>query len=332
MPAVLEPVDDATRRDFLLGGAALAALGLAGCGNDETRADGSATRTVQTDKGPVRVPVDPQRIVVLSGGLTGYLLALGAPVIATDTRVLGVAVDEAGFPVTWSGPARQRGTDALPGGDLDLEAVAAATPDLIVGGGQGFTAMQATKAYDRLTRIAPTVIVSKKLTTWQDQLAYIADVLGARERAAGLMRSYEKRVAAVKRAITLPPQPTAVLLTTAADKPFLVPRDAALPALLNEVGFTMDDVLRKAGNPELFGTGDSFELSPELLGRVADAPTLIAISVGGRTAPELADDRIYARLPAFRAKRVHQLPALSYRPDYYAVMQTLDRIHDEFAR
>jgi ferric enterobactin transport system substrate-binding protein len=334
MSAVLspEPVDDATRRELLVGGAALAVLGLAACGSDEEPDAGEATRSVQTDKGAVRVPADPRRIVVLSGSLTGYLLALGAPVVASDTRVLGVPVDDSGFPGIWSEEAQRQGTEALPAGDLNVEAVAATNPDLIVGGGQGFTAMQAAQAYDKLTRIAPTVLVSDKLATWQEQLAYIAEVLGAEDRAAELMRAYEERVAAVREAIALPPQPTAVLLLTAGDKQFVVPQHAMLPALLDELGFRIDDVLRKAGNPKLYGTGDSFEVSLERLADVADAPTLIAISVSGRSVAELAEDPIYARLPAFRARRVHELPALSYRPDYYAVLETLELVRDEFAR
>ncbi len=133
------------------------------------------------------------------------------------------------------------------------------------------------------------------------------------------------------KAIAVPAQPTAILLTTDSGKPFLVPETAALPKLLADVGFTMDGVLRKAGGPKLFGTGDSFEVSPERLADVADAPTLFAISLGGPTADELAKRRIYARLPAFRAGSVFQLPAWSFRPDYYATMHTLDRVHELFA-
>jgi iron complex transport system substrate-binding protein len=111
-----------------------------------------------------------------------------------------------------------------------------------------------------------------------------------------------------------------------------VPETAALPKLLTDLGFTMDRVVRKAGNPRLFGTGDSFEVSPERLADVADAPTLIAISVGGPTADELAKRRIYARLPAFRTDGVFELPASSYRPDYYDTMNTLARVRALFSR
>jgi len=56
----------------------------------------SATRTVSTARGPVRVPAEPKRIVVLSAGLAGYVYALGGSVAATDVRVLGVPLDATG--------------------------------------------------------------------------------------------------------------------------------------------------------------------------------------------------------------------------------------------
>lgn len=328
-----DPLGAGTRRELVAGAAMLALLGLTACGDDTPSGDsGSGTRSVATDQGTVRVPADPQRIVVLSGGLAGYLFALGSPVVATDTRVLGLQPDAAGFPATWSRQAQERGTRALPSGDLDLEAVAAARPDLIIGGGQGFTAAEAERDYRKLTAIAPTVLVSKKLDAWQDQLAFLARVVGVEPRARELAASYRRRRDELTKAIALPAQPTAVLLSTPNDAPFLVPETAALPALLTQLGFTMDRVVRKAGNPKLYGTGDSFEISAERLGEVADAPTLIVVSVGGPTAAQLAKRRIYARLPAFRNGNVHELPASSYRPDYYAAIDTLDRLQALFGR
>lgn len=62
-PALL--VDDATRRQFLIGGASLAAL-LAGCGNSTDRepaATGSAgfPRTLKGKEGPTTIPAEPSR-------------------------------------------------------------------------------------------------------------------------------------------------------------------------------------------------------------------------------------------------------------------------------
>ena len=315
------------RRRALLTGAGALALLLAGCGSSGSAAEPAAapssapaapaTRTVSTEQGEITVPGDPQRIVVLSGGLAGYLFALDAPVVATDTRVLGVTDLEGGFPPSWAAQAREQGTTALPAGEqLNVEAVAAAQPDLIIGGGQGITAVQAQEDYDALSAIAPTVLVPTSTTAWQDQLEAVAEAAGRSEGVERLTSTYERQVEEVAAAITPPEGATVFLLSLPNGKPYLVPADAALPALTAEVGFTPDDVVTKAGNPQLYGSGDSFEVSPELLAGVADAPNAFVISLGGRSLEELRADPVYAALPSFAAGRVWELPATSYRPDY----------------
>jgi len=291
----------------------------------------SATRTVSTARGPVRVPAEPKRIVVLSAGLAGYVYALGGSVAATDVRVLGVPLDPDGFPVTWAAEAHRQGSTALPGGEqLSIEAVAASRPDLIVGGGQGITGLQAEQDYDKLAGIAPTVLVASSIVSWQEELRQVAEAVGRAERVPELLRAYTDKVAVVRTSIRVPQGPVVIILSIAGDQPCLVPVDAALPTLLRELGFTTDDVLAKAGNPKRYGTGDSFTLSAELLSQVADAPTAFVIPLTGRSAAQLRQDPLYAQLPAFRAGRVHELPALSYRPDYYGVLRTLDLIGGDF--
>jgi len=101
--------------------------------------------------------------------------------------------------------------------------------------------------------------------------------------------------------------------------------------MLAELGFKADDVMAKAGNPQLFGSGDSFEVSPELLSQVADAPVAFVIPVSGRPMAELATDPLYSQLPSFKAGTTFELPASSYRPDYDGAMATLDLIGQTFA-
>ncbi|GAA4994366.1 ABC transporter substrate-binding protein [Pseudonocardia tropica] len=305
---------------------------LAGCGSGDgaAPADGTGdTRTITTDRGPLEVPADPQRIVVLSGGLAGYLYALDEPPVAADTRVLGITGFGGGFPPAWAEPARAAGTEALPAGEqLSVEAVAAAQPDLIIGGGQGITAVQAAQAYDRLAAIAPTVLVPRTLTGWQDQLAAVADAASAGDRVPGLLQRYRDRLQQVKDSITPPQGETVFIASFASGKTYVVPSTAALPALARDAGLTPTDVVARAPGARLASTGDGLEISPELLGTVADAPNAIVVIAGGRSLDELRRDPAYAALPAFRAGRVWELPATSYRPDLDGALGTLD----EFGR
>lgn len=322
--------------------AALAAvtIGLTACSSDnssgddtETGATSSETRVISTDKGDVTVPADPQRIAVLSAGLAGYLFTLDAPIAITDTRLLGVTNLDGGFPPQWAEKAEEQGTEELPAGEaLNIEAIAQAEPDLIIGGGQGISAVQADEAYDQLTAIAPTVLIPASVNTWQGQLEAVADAAGESDKVAGLLEAYDDKVAEVKGAITVPGSPVSYLLSLSTNEPAFIPQTATLPELLKNVGLEPDDVLTKADNPELYGSGDSFIISPELLAPVASAPVIIVVPVAGRSLDELKQDPAYASLPAFASGNVFELPATSYRPDYDGVISTLDQVQTLFAK
>ncbi|CAG7555370.1 unnamed protein product, partial [Fusarium equiseti] len=176
------------------------------------------------------------------------------------------------------------------------EAVAAAEPDLIIGGGQGITSVQSEELYDQLTAIAPIVLVPKTVAAWDKQLEIVADAAGRSDQVPALMSAYEDKVKEVKGKIKVPEGNVVYFLSVSSNKPYLVPPTAALPAMLAELGFKADDVMAKAGNPQLFGSGDSFEVSPELLSQVADAPVAFVIPVSGRPMAELATDPLYSQL------------------------------------
>lgn len=312
------------------------AIGLSGCSSSDSGTTGDAsndTRVISTDKGDVTVPAEPQRIAVLSAGLAGYLFTLDAPIAITDTRLLGVTNLDGGFPPQWAEKAEEQGTKELPAGEaLNIEAIAQAEPDLIIGGGQGISAVQADEAYDQLTAIAPTVLIPTTVNTWQGQLEAVADAAGESDKVAGLLQAYDDKVAEVKDAITVPGSPVSYLLSLSTNEPAFIPQTATLPDLLKNVGLEPDDVLTKANNPELYGSGDSFIISPELLAPVASAPVIIVVPVAGRSLEELKQDPAYAGLPAFASGNVFELPATSYRPDYDGVISTLDQVQTLFAK
>ena len=321
----------------LFAAVAAVTLGLTGCSSNASSdpssgEESTGTRVVQTEKGDVTVPADPQRIAVLSASLARFLFTLDAPIAITDTRLLGVTNLDGGFPPQWAEKAEAQGTQELPAGEsLNIEAIAQAQPDLIIGGGQGFTAVLAEEAYDQLTAIAPTVLISSSVNTWQGQLAAVAEAAGESDKVEGLMDAYDDKVAEVKDSITVPGSPVSYLLSLSTGEPAFIPPTAALPTLLSAVGFQPDDVLTKANNPELYGSGDSFIVSNELLAPVGNAPVMFVVPVAGRSLAELKQDPLYAALPAFANNQVYELPATSYRPAYDGVMETLDQVQEMFA-
>lgn len=323
---------------------AAAALALAGCSTTTTpdasaataptSAAADATRVVTTDQGEVTIPADPQRVVVLNSALAGYAFALDVPVHATIPEVPGPGGGD--YPAVWAEDATADETIILPWGEdgFDYEAILALAPDLIIGGGQGFPAFQAVEGYERLTQIAPTVLVSNTLLTWQDQLAFIAeDVFDATAAEETLLAAYDARVTEVAAAITLPPLPVSYLVMTRDGTPYSLPETSALPQTLAAVGLTPATVI--ADNPgfEAWGTGDSFELSTEQVGQVFTAPTVFAFGFNSdfTNVATLSGDLAYSTLPAFTSGNAYDLPYWAYRADYLRTMELLDHIETQFS-
>lgn len=291
----------------------------------------SETRVVSTDNGDVTIPADPQRIVVLNSALAGYFYALDVPV--RGTIPLNTEADE--FPEFWADEAEADGTVMIPWSNdgFDFEALLAEEPDLIVGGGQGFPGSQAADAYQQLTEIAPTVLVSTSLHTWQEELEFIAgDVLGMPEAGQKLVDTYEARVAEVREAIDPPPTPVSYLLMLADGTPWSIPETAALPATLGEVGLEPAPVLVDNPQFEAYGSGDSFEVSTEQVGKVFTDPTVFVLGFQAdvTSVKDLSANPVYAALPAFESGNAYDLPYWAHRADYYATMALLDEIETMF--
>ncbi|KZM33650.1 ABC transporter substrate-binding protein [Oerskovia enterophila] len=330
------------RTPFLALATSAALVALAGCSTTVDEPVGSAgtaapsdapDRVVTTDQGDVTIPGDPQRVVVLNSALAGSLFALDVPVHATIPEVPGPGGGD--YPESWAKDAEADGTVILPWGEdgFDYEAILAEEPDLIVGGGQGFPAFQATQAYEQLTEIAPTVIVSNTLLTWQDQLSFLAeDVFDAADKEKDLVAAYESRVAEVAAAIELPPTPVAYVVLTSDGTPYSLPETSALPQTLAAVGLEPSPVI--ADNPgfEAFGTGDSFEISTEQVSQVFTAPTVFTFTFNAPSGDvaTLAQNPVYAALPAFASGNAYDLPHWAYRADYVRTMELLDVVEDMF--
>jgi len=177
-----------TRR-ALLGGAlgTAALLSLTACGSDGDTAPASAakTRTVQTAKGPIEVPSSPRRIVSIQPSATATLYDLGiAPIAVYDEGAQYVsprylprwkAADKVGKP-----------------GNIDIEKVAALSPDLIVGLDYEWN----TNLYGKLTSIAPTVIAG--VDTWQQTAHTVADAVDRLDQLAALEKKLADRSAEIK--------------------------------------------------------------------------------------------------------------------------------------
>jgi iron complex transport system substrate-binding protein len=137
---------------------------------------GPPTRPVNsgTERGDIEVAADPQRIVALSGDQLDALCALGL-----QSRVVAAALpDGSDQQPSYLGTVIHEVPGAGPRSAPDAGAVAAATPDLILGS----TALT-PQAYDEFLAIAPTVFTGPPGAGWADTLRTVGAATG-RARAA----------------------------------------------------------------------------------------------------------------------------------------------------
>ena len=146
-------------------------------------------RLVEHSLGETQVPLEPQRIVAVSG--THEFEAL----LVLDMHPIAAAGDDAGFRRTAWFPHMEPyinddSIERLPSRrSINLEAVARVQPDLIIGMSNWIE-----PTYDELSQIAPTVGIHHELS-WQDTLVDVAIVVDRVMQAEAYIEDYEQRLA-----------------------------------------------------------------------------------------------------------------------------------------
>jgi iron complex transport system substrate-binding protein len=163
----------------------LAALIISACGTDTTKEEDttaapedkkSGTITYQSENGPIEVPADPQRVILLSG-FTGNVLDLGVNVVGADV---------------WSktNPTFEKEMkDVTEVSDEDLEKIIELEPDLIIG-------LSNIKNIDKLSEIAPTVTYTWGKVDYLTQHIEIGKLLNKEKEAQAWVDNFKKEAEA----------------------------------------------------------------------------------------------------------------------------------------
>ena len=139
------------------------------------------TRTIETVKGKIEIPNDPQRVVV--DYFVGDVLALGVEPVGTTYVYEGSVFEDELKDVP-----SINGDDAY--GQYSMEAVTKLKPDLII------TYSEAD--YDNLSKIAPTVLVDYLNMTTAQRVTWMADVLNKKEEGKKLLNEFNQEVISYK--------------------------------------------------------------------------------------------------------------------------------------
>jgi iron complex transport system substrate-binding protein len=209
---------------LLLAAVAALALGCQESGFDE-RKETARPLKVQHVKGESKVPGQAERPATLTLDTLDVTLALGLrPVVAVAPG--------GSLPGYLRGPARGVETiePPVPAGEKPppgaLAPLRAANPDVIVGR-QG-------ALFERLSLIAPTVIVEPGSGRWKLNLRLMGEALGRTNDAEGLLTDYDRRVAAVRTAVR--GRPRVAVVRPVEDGWLFAPRDSFAGTILADVG------------------------------------------------------------------------------------------------
>jgi len=278
------------RRTALTASLCAAALSLSGCASSSGAAAPAQedTRTVETIRGPVEVPADPQRVVVLDLGELDSALALGVtPVGAVrapvNSGLLSYLEDEAAG-IELVGEI----------GEPNLEQIAALEPDLVLG-----SELRVGEFYDQLAGIAPTVLTETVGVVWKENLAVHAAALGREEQAQELLEAYEQRAAEVGETVD-----DAVTLSVVRFVPGeirLYARDSFIGTVLQDAGIARPAVQDV----------DEFDvvLSPEQMDQAAGDVIVVGTygDPGETDGPAVLGGPLWQRLPAVQSGDVHEV-------------------------
>ncbi|MFB9326163.1 iron-hydroxamate ABC transporter substrate-binding protein [Paenibacillus aurantiacus] len=142
--------------------------------NEGASATSSDTFTYQSETGPVEVPANPQRVVMLSG-FTGNVIKLGVNVVGADV---------------WSktNPTfAEEMKDVTEVSDENLEKIIELNPDLIIG-------LSNIKNIDKLKEIAPVVTYTWGKLDYLAQHVEIGKLLNKEQEAQAWVDDFKSRV------------------------------------------------------------------------------------------------------------------------------------------
>ncbi|WP_154793801.1 Fe2+-enterobactin ABC transporter substrate-binding protein [Occultella kanbiaonis] len=285
--------------------------------------EGDWPRTVEHDAGETEIPEAPITIVSTSITITGTLLAMDVPVAASAATGVGPLTDENGFFAQWADVAVERGVEVLyPNLELDLEAVDALAPDLIIGSVTG--ADSTVDAYDQLSEIAPTILLDYGSNTWQQLAVTLGEATGLEQNATDVVEEFDAFLTESAAAITLPDQPVTTVAYNGADGGGIFSDTSSQAAIMTGLGFEY------AAGPEDLAdevrTDVTFYTAENLPSALAEPQTVFIISGGDEDTDAFLADSLLANTPAVVAGNVLPLGPTSFRIDFYSGTQAVEAI------
>lgn len=274
----------------------LSAVMLSACGNNEENkgnekkeGDKQETFTYQSENGPVEVPKNPERVIVLS--------SFAGNVMSLDVNLVGVD--------SWTS-MNPNFEDELSGvevvSDEDLEKIIELEPDLIIG-------LSNVKNYEKLSEIAPTVTYTYGKVDYLTQHIEIGKLLNKEEEATKWVEDFKKRAKAAGEGIKEKIGPDAtVSVIEKFDKQIYVFGDnwgRGTEILYQEMGLNMPEKVKEMALEQGY-----YALSTEVLPEYAG--DYLIVSLNPDTDSSYQETETYKNIPAVKNDRVFEVNAKEF--------------------
>jgi iron complex transport system substrate-binding protein len=270
-----------------------------------------------------------QRIVSTSPSVTGILLAINAPVVASAAATPSRLTDSKGFFTQWASVADSRGVQPLYYNlQFDLEATIAAEPDLVVVSATGADSVAPHKSELQAQQLA-VMVVDYSTHSWQE----IATELGARsghsEEAKKAIERFDAHVREVAGKLVSPAGKVSVVGYNLGGSYSIGRINSAQGRLLQALGFQVQE-LPEALVGQITRSSDFQFISRENLAAAITGDSVFLLSATSSDVQAFLADPVLANLPAVRNKRVYPLGPSSFRIDYYSGWQMADTVASEY--
>ena len=251
-------------------------------------APGVFPRTLTHANGETTLEAKPQRVVVLDTGELDAVLSLGiTPVGIPSTEGANSIPSYLADAVS---DAKTVGTIQ----ELNLEAVAALKPDLIIG-----SQLRADKLYPQLSQIAPTVFSIRPGFPWKENFRLAASALGEETKAVEVLNAYQDKATSLGKEV--PGDPKISLLRFMPEKTRLYGNASLIGVILKDAGIS------RPANQDIEDL--AVEISAENLAE-ADSDWIFYTSYG---TPEATGEKaalegpIWSKLEAVKAGNVQRV-------------------------
>lgn len=283
----------------------LLVLIISACSNESTKEDKSTandnkseTITYESENGPIEVPADPQRVVVLSS-FAGNVMSLGVNLVGVDSWSKG------------NPRFQEELADVEEVSDESLEKIIELEPDLIIG-------LSSIKNVDKLNEIAPTVTYTYGKVDYLTQHIEIGKLLNKEKEAQAWVDDFKERAKKAGEDIKAEiGEDTTVSVIENWDKQLYVYGDnwgRGTEILYQEMGLAMPEKVKEMALEDGY-----FALSLEVLPEYAG--DYVILSKDPDTDNSFQETDTYKNIPAVKNNQVFEV---NFKEFYFNDPLTLD--------